>query len=959
MKVISHWMWIVLLMLITALTILFSSSQINRDALSDIEFNLVKLEHLDAGINQGMLEIRFGQALHYDEISEALRNTRETLAVLTAGRVIFNDCQDVGCIDSFEEMVRLLDQRDALLEYFKQKNAVLLFTSRFFPVALNNLLQKLPHASGSNADELHQLYMKLNELGRIVGFGAISDKKDSQNIKTIISELQSLLVDIPIEYSSEVGLLIAYAELLYISNREVGDAIEEILALRAGSMITRLYDSVETHTSRLIAEVDNKRFYLYLIAMTLLLFIGEILLRLRSASLTLKSTIRNLEFQKFALDQHAIVSASDVKGRITYVNEKFTEISQFSKDELLGKDHRLVNSGVHDAAFFKELWRTIAKGRVWHGELCNQRKDGSLYWVESTIVPFLDEKGKPEQYISIRTDISNRKKAEEEVSMLARFAEESPGAILRIAHDGSVLYSNQAGLALLKQWSSGVGQSLPGDWRKRIQKCLFRDTAQEVEALINDRNISFSLVPIAESGYVNIYCRDITDHKQMEDELRQRASYDALTGLLNRDEFDIHMQKALESVKSSSEEHTLLYMDLDQFKVVNDTCGHIAGDELLRQLATLLKAQLRGSDSFARLGGDEFGVLLTGCSLAAALPVAEKLIETVNDMRFIWEENIFEVGVSIGVVLIDASAIDSNSLLSAADVACYVAKDEGRNRLYIYKPEDEETVRRQGEMQWVSRITHALDEDRFELWVQEIRPLDYARHSHPHYEVLIRMRGSEDELIPPGAFIPAAERYNLMSSIDRWVVERVLDYCDMAWATGQMKAFAINLSGASMGDERLLSFLSERIQSADYPAKNICFEVTETSAIANLGKAIHFISHLKSLGCRFALDDFGSGLSSFAYLKSLPVDFLKIDGHFVKDIGTDPIDHAMVTAIHDIGRVMGLETIAEFVEDDRILECLREIGVDFAQGYGVEMPRPMETLWINLDDLPNSLEKSA
>jgi diguanylate cyclase (GGDEF)-like protein len=384
-------------------------------------------------------------------------------------------------------------------------------------------------------------------------------------------------------------------------------------------------------------------------------------------------------------------------------------------------------------------------------------------------------------------------------------------------------------------------------------------------------------------------------------------------------------------------------MDLDQFKIVNDTCGHVAGDELLRQLSTLLHDRIRQGDTLARLGGDEFGVLLENCQLDHARAIVRLLRETVRDFRFVWEDKTFSIGVSIGVVPLSPDTSTLAAAMSAADASCYVAKDKGRNRVHIYEPDDAELTRRHGEMQWVSRIQDALERDRFVVEYQPIVPTDNPSLVNTCFEILVRMRDENDSIIPPGAFIPAAERYNLMPALDRWVINHVIERLSAAPAhLAQLEFFTINLSGHSLGDEQFLDFVMLKLKASKIPADKLCFEITETAAVANLSRAVHVIKRLKVLGCRFALDDFGSGMSSFAYLKNLPVDFLKIDGYFVRDIVDDPVDHAMVRAINQVGQVMGIRTIAEFVENDAILALLRETGVDYAQGYGIARPAPLD-----------------
>jgi len=437
--------------------------------------------------------------------------------------------------------------------------------------------------------------------------------------------------------------------------------------------------------------------------------------------------------------------------------------------------------------------------------------------------------------------------------------------------------------------------------------------------------------------------RDVTQERHLQRELSWQARHDALTGLANRLEFEHQLTLAIEHAQNQREQHTLLYLDLDQFKLVNDTCGHVAGDELLKQLAGILETRVRKSDVLARLGGDEFGILLRSCPPARAESVAETVHDAVQDFRFAWEGKIFRVGVCIGVVLIDEDSQEISSLLAAADAACYMAKERGRNRIWVHEPGGSETIRREGEMQWVRRLNEALEQDRFTLYVQRAEPLAaVADQALRYHELLLRLIDSQGNVISPMSFIPAAERYGVMTEIDRWVVRytlRILEERDLARRPNDV--FALNVSAQSMCDEKFFDFVAREVARSGTSARHLCFEVTETAAMANLSHARRFISELRAMGCRFALDDFGSGMSGFAYLKNLPVDLVKIDGAFVKDILNDDVDEAMVEAINRIAQVMEIKTVAEFVETEAIRERLRAIGVDYVQGYAVHRPEPI------------------
>lgn len=433
---------------------------------------------------------------------------------------------------------------------------------------------------------------------------------------------------------------------------------------------------------------------------------------------------------------------------------------------------------------------------------------------------------------------------------------------------------------------------------------------------------------------------DVTMLRALSQQLSYQARYDSLTGLINRYEFDCKAQAAIDDAASGGHAHCLAYIDLDKFKIVNDTCGHAAGDLLLKQLADHLKAKVRSSDSLARLGGDEFALLLMGCSLDKANDIVNSLLQAVQDYCFTYEDKVFKVGASIGLIEITPDQTHTlGDLLSRVDSACYAAKGDGGNRIHIYRTDDRLIEDRNSQMQWVSRINTTLQHNRFVLYMQPLAGL--KMNDEQHCELLIRMQGDDGKLYPPGSFLPIAERYHLMPQIDRWVVNAALTIIARKGVAFNMVC-AINLSGQSLSQEGFLDFVINQIKHHKVDAKQLCFEITETAVITHLNKARQFIQALRAIGCRFSLDDFGSGLSSFAYLKNLEVDIIKIDGMFVKAIANNTIDRAMVESINNIGHVMGLQTIAEFAENGAIINILKEIGVDYAQGYGVAMPALFE-----------------
>ncbi|WP_439884582.1 EAL domain-containing protein [Pseudomonas syringae] len=475
---------------------------------------------------------------------------------------------------------------------------------------------------------------------------------------------------------------------------------------------------------------------------------------------------------------------------------------------------------------------------------------------------------------------------------------------------------------------------------------------------LDGSTVSVALVgsPIYTEGVVSgavLVLHDMTQERQYIANLSWQAAHDALTGLVNRSEFEYRLQQVLNVAHSEPGSHCLMFLDLDQFKLVNDTSGHAAGDELLRHICKALPQGLRDGDTLARLGGDEFGVLLADCSADRAHEIAENLRQIVQNLHFMWKGRPFVTTVSIGLVHLGDAPTTLEASLCAADMACYMAKEKGRNRVQVYRSDDTALSIRSGEMAWIQRLHIAMDEDRFCLFAQEIASIRQPGDGVRHIEILLRLRDESGRMVAPDSFIPAAERYGLMTTLDRWVVHNVFQVIARCQNEQRHQApqamCAINLSGSSIGDDAFLDYLKSQFKMFGVAPEMICFEITETSAIADLESAIRFINELKSLGCLFSLDDFCSGMSSFAYLKHLPVDFLKIDGSFVKDMLDNPINRAMVEVINNIGHVMGKRTIAEFVETPQIEAALEEIGVDFAQGYLIGRPELLtcESLYIH------------
>ena len=436
---------------------------------------------------------------------------------------------------------------------------------------------------------------------------------------------------------------------------------------------------------------------------------------------------------------------------------------------------------------------------------------------------------------------------------------------------------------------------------------------------------------------------DFSTLKEMAEQLSYQATHDDLTGLYNRREFENQLDSALNESNRQIASHSILYIDLDQFKVVNDTSGHVAGDTLLIQLSGLFRSKIREHDLLARLGGDEFGIILRDCPNAKADEIAKNLLESVENFVFHWHDRKFQIGISVGLVHLDQQLTTVSETLIAADSACYIAKERGRNCIHVYRATDEDQLRRHSEMKWLQRLKQSLEEDRFMLYAQSITSTRDADDTH--YEILLRL-DIDGEVFKPNTFLTAAERYNLMPNIDRWVIQHAFETINRIHnndhATHHLPCFNINLSGQSISKDDFLDFLLNRFELHEIDPTTITFEITETAAIANLDRAVSFMNSLRRMGCKFALDDFGSGLSSFGYLTNLPIDFIKIDGKIVRDCTTNPVHHSIIKAINQIAHIMNLQTIAEFAENQALVTHLRELGLDYVQGYAISLPAPIQ-----------------
>jgi diguanylate cyclase (GGDEF)-like protein/PAS domain S-box-containing protein len=639
------------------------------------------------------------------------------------------------------------------------------------------------------------------------------------------------------------------------------------------------------------------------------------------------------------------VVISDSRGRIELVNHKTEELFGYTREELQGANVQLLLANKLSS---KEAECQIGIGG-WpicsgHQDCkCHGRhKSGAVFPVEFSRDP-TSKAGGDLTTVLIR-DITMRTAAEHEMKRLASFPEHSPNPIIEISADNTITYANASAALLFPELAQrGVTHPVIVEIQQDIEQMRTENhspIARRVE--FGGMSLSLTINYIPATDIVHIYVLDITNLAILTLELEHQARHDALTDLINRSEFETRLTQLLANSENADAQHALLYIDLDQFKLVNDSCGHLAGDDLLKQLSALLKSQVRKYDTLARLGGDEFGLILMNCPLAMARQIADQIIETVNQFSFAWEKRVFRVGASIGLVALDTSCGDISTLLSLADSACYVAKEQGRNRVHVLHPDDAALAQRRGQIEWATRIREALEQNRLQLYQHRYQPINPDLPSCECREILLRMLDNDGNIILPMAFIPAAERHGIMLQVDRWVVQSTLaslPKCDLSGVA----MISINLSAQSLCDKGFLEFVKQQLTQQPMLAGLICFEITETAAIANLTDALQFMSALKKLGCRFALDDFGVGLSSLAYLRNLPVDYLKIYGGIVKDIVTDPVSRTMVMAIREISNVMGIRTVAEYVESPEILAMLRTMGIDYAQGDAVGLPEPLLT----------------
>lgn len=668
-----------------------------------------------------------------------------------------------------------------------------------------------------------------------------------------------------------------------------------------------------------------------------------------------------------------VVWETDDKGSFTYISPQVENITGYPAKKLLGlhfpclSNHRSMCILSNDAIFFSAL---IKQQQPFNSlESWQFNRDGESLVFEISGVPITDAEQNFQGYRGVARNITTRKRTQEELQLEKdRFQvtlESISDGVVRTNVHNCIEYINPAACKLIgvsaantlgkpleeifKAFDEASGLQIEEMVKRSIAKnrsTHFVSTSLLYHERDNDRmNVEVRITPIRNQKGGNIGTiiafHDISEVKRLTGQMSHQSTHDTLTELFNRTEFERRLDHAIKEAKDKKTTHVLCYLDLDQFNVINETFGHVAGDELLKQIGKLLLTSIRETDIIARIGGDEFGILLVDCDTTKAEELVEKLCEQIRAFRLSWQERTIQIGVSAGLVLLDHNVRSLADVFGAADSACFVAKDLGRNRTHLFQPNDTELAKRHGMIQWMHHIREALKEDRFALYCEAFYPITENAHQVKHYETLVRMKDRSGKYISPMSFIPAAERYHLMPEIDRWVINNTFKTISQALPQSKDTVYTINVSGQSLSDPQFLTSVVAWFNEYQISPKNICFEITETAAIGHFNNALLLIKTLRRMGCAFALDDFGTGLSSFTYLRSLPVQYLKIDGSFVRNIQDDPIDYAMVNTINEIGHLMGLTTIGEYVETKEILEKVTKIGIDYAQGHGVAKTSPL------------------
>lgn len=661
--------------------------------------------------------------------------------------------------------------------------------------------------------------------------------------------------------------------------------------------------------------------------------------------------------------------ATDARGAYTYVNPQWQAIYGLGADESLGSGWAATLHPDDRAAVFAEWQRTASNNLDFDMQFRVRRRDGSVRYVHSHARGVQPADGTIAGFVGTVEDVTDQRRMAAELAKqheLLRVTLQSIGdAVITTDADGVVVWLNPVA-ERMTGWpcEAANGRALsdvfqvidealrvPLPVQSSCPRAAGRLGPTQHSVLVSRDGSEFSIegstAPICNDdgdalGVVLMF-RDVTEARRLARMISHRAKHDKLTGLVNRDELELRLHHLLND-GGDRVERALLYIDLDQFKLVNDTCGHAAGDLLLQQVSKLMQDVVRGTDTVARIGGDEFAIVLDDCSAESAHRIAQKLCDGMDHFRFSHAGRRFRVGSSVGVVAIDSRWTDPAALLQAADSSCYAAKEAGRNRVHVWFDTDEARLARQGEVRWTTRIEQALDEDAFVLFAQRITPL-HASSGGVHAEVLLRLRDNDGTLIPPGAFLPAAERFHLASRLDRWVMQRAIAWLKSVSSLNAIANLSVNLSGQSVGDREFHRWAVAALHAAgSLVCAKLTLEITETAAVTRLDVAAGFIEQVRAAGVRVALDDFGAGASSFGYLKSMRVDYLKIDGQFIRGLLNNPLDEAAVRCFVDVAEVAGIQTVAEFVDDPLVLERLRTLNVDFAQGFLLHKPAPIAQL---------------